>query len=62
MTASAAYRCRMDNTAAGEAGIADVRRVPLASLGSYTGAGLLGQNTPDLQVSGVKVASFNSSI
>jgi hypothetical protein len=42
--------------------VADVRRVPLVSLSSITGAGLLGQNNLEMSSSGVKVASFNSSI
>jgi hypothetical protein len=52
----------MDNITAGESGVPDVRRVPLTSISSITGAGLLGQNNLNLQTPGVKVASFNSSI
>ncbi|WP_405140928.1 hypothetical protein OG589_28730 [Sphaerisporangium sp. NBC_01403] len=42
--------------------VADVRNMPLASLGSLTGAGVLGHSELPMSNAGVGVAAFNSSI
>ncbi|MCW2879002.1 MAG: hypothetical protein JWQ95_3102 [Sphaerisporangium sp.] len=42
--------------------LADVRDIPLASLSSFAGAGLLDRNHLHMSNPGVSVAAFNSSI
>ncbi|GAA3834376.1 hypothetical protein GCM10022226_64700 [Sphaerisporangium flaviroseum] len=51
-----------DTKSGAASGVADVRKVPLASLSSFAEAGLLDQNNLQMSSPGVKVAAFNSSI